>query len=160
LDDTWEYDGSDWRQLTIAPAPERREGHALVYDIARGRALMFGGLGVSFLNDTVELLPAPIGTWTRHGPGCAGSAGTPALDALPTTIPARGASFTLRLTSLPAQPGLALLAFGFDLALWNGIPLPMALDSIGLPGCRLWIGPAPGGTLLLARPGVAMNFTF
>jgi hypothetical protein len=35
--------------------------------------------------------------------------------------------------------------------------LPQPLGPIGLPACRLWIGPA--GTLLVAHPGTAQNIS-
>jgi len=45
-----------------------------------GRVVVFGGWNIGgILNDTGELLPAPVATWTRHGAGCPGSAGVRAL---------------------------------------------------------------------------------
>ncbi|MBI3893680.1 MAG: PKD domain-containing protein [Candidatus Wallbacteria bacterium] len=55
-DDTWEYDGTNWKQVS-APrtAPPSRSDHALVYDSARGQAVMFGGRsGASKFQDTWE----------------------------------------------------------------------------------------------------------
>ena len=59
----------------------------------------------------------------------------------------------IRLMSLPSQPGNALLAFGFGLTHWNLAALPLPLDPAGLPGCRLWIGPAANGLFLLSHTG-------
>jgi hypothetical protein len=159
--DTWEYDGSDWTQVNVAGAPLSLEGHALAYDLARGRLVLFGGYQVrGNVDDTAELIPAPVATSVRHGRGCRGSVGTPSLDAAPGTGPALGATFTLRLTSLPSAAGVALLAFGLDLAQWNGVMLPLDLGAVGLPGCRLWTAPAAGGTLLLGHSGGALGFGF
>jgi hypothetical protein len=42
LNDTWEYDGTDWTPVTAAPPPAR-SGAGLVYDAARGVLVSFGG---------------------------------------------------------------------------------------------------------------------
>jgi hypothetical protein len=162
--DVWEYDGSTWTRPAIASPPSARMGAGLVYDLARNREVMFGGsvtypssISWNSADDTWELLPAPVASWTRHGRGCTGSAGTPSLDAAPGALPTLGTSFPLRLSSLPAQPGLALLALGFDLAQWNGIGLPLDLTSLGLPSCLLWI--AADGNVALAHPGGSTTYS-
>jgi hypothetical protein len=147
LDDTWEYDGSGWRQLAVASRPDGRAGAALAYDLGRARAVMFGGP----VNDTWELLPSSMPTWTRYGLGCAGGSGTPALDAAPAALPSLGSTFTLQLTALS---GPTFLLFGFDLVQWNGLALPVDFDA-SRPHCNLWIGPAPGAGLLLLPIGGA-----
>jgi hypothetical protein len=158
--DVWQFDGVNWAQVTLSPLLRSRWGSAMTTDTARGRTLLFGGHDLIDLDDLLELQPAAVPTWTRYGTGCVGSAGTPSLDALPGAAPALGGPFTLRLASLPAQPGTALLAFGLGIAQWNGVLLPLPLDLLGLPGCKLWIAPAPGGTVPLAHPGAAVNFGF
>jgi hypothetical protein len=167
LSDTWEYDGSNWTQLVVSGNPLATYQTALVYDLARRRMLLFGGVNTP---NTAVLLPAQAATWTRHGLGCAGSAGVPTLDPLPgpararvlapaNATPALGSRFVLNLASLPATPGAAVLTFGFDLVRWNGLALPLPLDPFGLPGCRLWIGPAPGADVLLTHQGTTASFT-
>ena len=157
--DTWEYDGSNWAALSPASSLGGRDGEDLAYDGARGVVVLFGGL-VPWQGDTAELVPPTSATWTRHGTGCAGSAGVPALDAAPGALPSLGTSFALQQTAMPSQPGAALLVFGLGLAQWNGRALPIALDAAGLPGCRLWLAPAAGASLLLAHAGNAASFAF
>lgn len=41
--DTWEYDGSNWRQVTTSVVPPALWGHAMTFDQARGRVVLFGG---------------------------------------------------------------------------------------------------------------------
>jgi hypothetical protein len=60
--DTWEWDGQKWLQLTPPLSPPERYKHAMVYDSARARVLLFGGCG---LGDTWEWDGA---TWTEHHP--------------------------------------------------------------------------------------------
>ncbi|MBI2945238.1 MAG: hypothetical protein HYY25_13675 [Candidatus Wallbacteria bacterium] len=61
FNDTWEWDGSAWSQKqadTAAPGtqqPSRRVQHALAYDGARRRVVLFGGASSGgYLNDTWE----------------------------------------------------------------------------------------------------------
>ena len=102
--DAWEYDGTTWTMVNGRNAPTPRQGHAMVFDVARGVTVVFGGIDYYLLDDTPELVPAPNATRTRHGVGCPGSAGIPALDALPSTVPTLGNPFTLRLSSRRRNP--------------------------------------------------------
>jgi hypothetical protein len=43
LADTWEYDGSDWIAVATATTPAARAWHAMAFDAARNRVVMFGG---------------------------------------------------------------------------------------------------------------------
>ncbi len=44
LNDTWEWDGTDWARTFLSTAsPSVRSEHAMAYDGARGRGLLFGG---------------------------------------------------------------------------------------------------------------------
>ncbi|MFC1609819.1 kelch repeat-containing protein [Myxococcota bacterium] len=43
LADTWEYDGDAWREVTPPTSPPPRLGHAMAYDSARGKTVLFGG---------------------------------------------------------------------------------------------------------------------
>ncbi|MBK8232989.1 MAG: hypothetical protein IPK72_20995 [Candidatus Eisenbacteria bacterium] len=67
--DTWEWNGTTWVQQTPAASPTGRIQGALVYDSARGRTVLFGGVSRTNgrLSDTWEwdgftwtdLTPAP-----------------------------------------------------------------------------------------------------
>ncbi len=43
LGDLWEYDGTNWSQRTFAAGPLGRVGAAMSFDLARSRAILFGG---------------------------------------------------------------------------------------------------------------------
>ncbi|MFH1109499.1 MAG: kelch repeat-containing protein [Planctomycetota bacterium] len=69
--DTWEWDGTNWAVRTPATSPSARYGHAMVFDSARGKIVLFGGSSVmpggsgSPLGDTWEW----NGTnWTQRAP--------------------------------------------------------------------------------------------
>jgi hypothetical protein len=116
---------------------------------------MFGGGGSTFHDiDTWELSPPTTPTWTRHGLGCSGRS-LPSLDST-SNSPSLGTTFPLQLTALPAQPGIAYLAFGVSIATWNGLALPVDLGSFGLPGCKLWMDPTAG--VVLAHPGGSATY--
>jgi hypothetical protein len=52
-DDTWEWDGTSWKDRTPAQTkPDARHGHAMTFDSARQRVVLFGGL--SFLLPSQE----------------------------------------------------------------------------------------------------------
>ncbi len=55
--DTWEWDGNAWIERSPATSPTQRFGHAMAYDAARGRVVLFGGYGFfsgGLLADTWE----------------------------------------------------------------------------------------------------------
>jgi hypothetical protein len=58
--DTWEWDGYAWADVSPATSPPGRSGHAMAYDAARGRVVLFGGRG--------------------HSRGACGSSGTSCAD--------------------------------------------------------------------------------
>jgi hypothetical protein len=43
LSDTWQWNGADWIQLNPATVPTPRADHAMAYDAAHGKLVMFGG---------------------------------------------------------------------------------------------------------------------
>lgn len=43
LGDTWRFDGAGWTQITTSVAPDPRYRHTMVFDVARGRTVLFGG---------------------------------------------------------------------------------------------------------------------
>jgi len=66
--DTWDWDGVDWQQLDTPAAPVARYDHGLAFDAARGRLVLYGGIGIdrSAFDDTWEWTEAG---WTRRLPG-------------------------------------------------------------------------------------------
>ena len=65
FEDTWEFDGTEWRQIVIdGPSPIGRVLSAMCYDTARHEMILFGGLG-NFLFSSVPLND----TWVYRGNG-------------------------------------------------------------------------------------------
>lgn len=70
FEDLWEWDGTTWALVPFEDGPSRRVDHAMVYDAARQRIVLFGGFGGSSttmheLDDTWEWDGA---NWTLRTP--------------------------------------------------------------------------------------------
>lgn len=59
LDDTWEFNGTDWTEVATPMTPGAREQHGMTFDSRRGRVLVFGGVGMTAGDDTWSY-PYPI----------------------------------------------------------------------------------------------------
>lgn len=134
LTDTYEYAGSEWVQIAIPGSPpsnstETQHG----YDAARGRFVIHGGFGGSFSSDTWEYDGTNNGLFTLYGQGCDIVSGTPGLSGSTPTI---GQTLTLTFDNLDNYFGVVVV-LGLSNQVWNGIPLPFDLSSVGLPGCNL-----------------------
>ncbi|MEM4337114.1 MAG: kelch repeat-containing protein [Candidatus Woesearchaeota archaeon] len=73
FNDTWEYDGSSWEQISTTHTPPFRIRTAMAYDSNRKVVVMYGGLGEGFeiLNDTWEYNGTDwkeVSTSTNPGP--------------------------------------------------------------------------------------------
>ena len=139
--DTWEWDGTDWRQRTVTAAPSPRATQ-MAHDTQRGRTLLFSGedrvSGVLTPGDTWEYGPTHPASFQSFGAGCAGSAGVPTLRAL--GLPWLGDRFSLRVERLP--PGSSVLVWlSGSRSLWGALPLPLDLTGAGMPGCALRVSP-------------------
>jgi hypothetical protein len=64
VDVVWEWDGNAWTHRPFTTPPARRE-HALAYDAARGRVVLFGGSGLKAFADTWEW---DGNSWTQRFP--------------------------------------------------------------------------------------------
>jgi hypothetical protein len=58
LDDTWEWDGTNWSARQPSQRPPPMHGHAMAYDLRRSRVLAYGGIG------RFELWAWDGATWT------------------------------------------------------------------------------------------------
>lgn len=56
LNDTWEYDGSNWSEVMPDQSPPGRVNinQSMVYDDSRGKTIIFGGLSIGRMDDTWE----------------------------------------------------------------------------------------------------------
>jgi hypothetical protein len=153
---TWLFDGAAWRNDPRVAAPPPRGHHTMAYDFVRNRAVLFGGgdLFSTFMADTWEYEPGVIARWNPIGTGCAGTAGVPVLRPAAGSLPVLGTTFVLEAAPIPGS-GVALAGLGFTNQQWSGLPLPMNMAVLGMPGCTLHISP----DFALAMPIVAGRAT-
>jgi hypothetical protein len=129
--DTREYDGVNWTQVTTASSPSARDAHAMTYDSARGKVVIFGGYDGSNVNDTWEY-DVFSSSATQYGNGC----GNPALGFWPNLNPIIGTTARAMITNPPTP--LAAVAMGFSDTHLGSLPiLPLSLAFTGMPGCYL-----------------------
>ncbi|HSY51506.1 MAG TPA: kelch repeat-containing protein [Thermoanaerobaculia bacterium] len=69
LNDTWSFDGTDWTQIQTADSPSVRELPGMVYDSARDRIVLFGGIVQTYTGPTLRILnETPLkDTWEFDG---------------------------------------------------------------------------------------------
>jgi hypothetical protein len=86
-------------------------------------------------------LTAQSGQYWTFGDGCAGTAGTPILEAAPESLPQIDGSMTIRFTNLPSSTASTGVfgILGFSTTDWAGIPLPVDLTPFGMPGCKWYV---------------------
>ncbi len=109
-----------------------------IVDATTGAQLQFAPATGGLFTAWQDLRPSA--TYTTYGTGCSGAAGVPTLVAAAATPrPVVGATFNLEISNLPF--GIALVGTGFSNTTYNGLPLPLPLDALGMPNCTLWAAP-------------------
>ncbi|MBK8976367.1 MAG: hypothetical protein IPM29_10595 [Planctomycetes bacterium] len=155
LTDTWTYDGNDWTFVSpTGTAPNVPVEAAMAYDIGNDVHVHFGGRGPTGTSGgTFEYRSLGYPSYALAGRGCAGSAGTPLLEAAPGSRPVAGGTFTARVSNLPASAGYAVVFFGLTNIAAGPLRLPFDLTGLGITGCTLHCAsnpsfavPASGGT--------------
>jgi hypothetical protein len=133
LNDTWEWDGSNWTQRFPTAAPSPRLYHSMIYDVARAAVVVFGGrvtLTGAALADAWQW-DAAANTWrllTVSGTGIgARDLAAFACDRLRGRVltvggEALGARFNDTWELLPSLPNATALAYGAGCAGSAGIP--------------------------------------
>ncbi len=139
-DDLWSWNGVDWvKQLSTGARPSARSGAQLWFDPSSNEVRLFGGgCGTTFQNDLWSLALPVYSRSEMYGIGCAGVLGLPTLTVEAPSAPIVGTTFNLRLTNIPGVILPAVAAYGYSRTLWNGLPLPVDLAAVGLPGCNLY----------------------
>jgi hypothetical protein len=128
LDDTWVFNGRSWRQLALpaGPRPPARAFAAATYDLARGRAVLFGGDGsTGILGDTWEFDGAQ---WVQVTTATRPSARTQSAMAYHET---EGVAYLFGGTTTGGSNGWRSDLWAYDGTSWTQISRP------GAPSARM-----------------------
>ncbi len=113
---------------------------------------------VSSTSGSVRRIRPTGATAVAFGQGCGGSFGTATMAPAAGSLPTLGSTFQTVVSNLPLPPaGLSVGVMGFSKTTWGGIPLPLDLGVLGMPGCTAWA--APEGLAVLPRVGTTATFT-
>ncbi len=137
--ETWEWDGIDWQQKSTAQVMPDRNLAAAAYDVGRRCVVVFGGAnGASLFNDIWEYASGSFASYGLFGAGCLGSRGVPELAAVPGSMPSLGDMFRVDVTNLPLVGTPCFMFLGFSRTSIGGLPLPLDLSFVSMPGCSLY----------------------
>jgi hypothetical protein len=132
--ETWEWDGSNWTLRPVAASPPGRHRCGFAYDAFREHVLLFGGQASPEVADLWRYAPVVAATVTPFGSGCAGSAGMPEISA--PGRPWLGDTVALVASHGPAGT-VGAIWLGTSNTVSGPFALPLALASLGMPGCTL-----------------------
>jgi hypothetical protein len=134
--------------VTSTNQPVAPPGSLIVFDSSTGATLHTVALGNLWnIYTTAWQDASPTATFTTFGSGCAGTNGVPTLAAAAGSRPALGSTFTVEAGNLPY--GIALLMIGLsNVQTGAGIPLPIDLGFLGMPGCPLLVDPEINAPLI------------
>jgi len=135
--DVWSWNGTEWtiHLAQSGSVPSARTGSQLIHDNSTNRMLLFaGGCGTSYTNDLWQLSLPTFARSNSYGTPCVGSRGPLTLSVLNNSLPVIGQTFQMEMSNVPVfSPCAGFL--GFSNTLINGVPLPIALDFVSMPGC-------------------------
>ena len=144
----WAWDGSNFLENSVlGPAPDR-PGYGFYHPARR----VFYYVG-SESTDVWTLRHSNSAEHASTSPGCPGSNGVPA--ARTDTVPWIGDTFAVQFENVPSGAAVGVILGLSSSLLPGGVPLPLDLGPIGMPGCLL----ANSNEDLLLAPGGRWTMT-
>ena len=138
--DTWAWDGAAWVQLLAGSnAPVYRKNAAMGRNATTQRLVAFGGSdGSARFNDASELVVPVLSRLREYGAACVGSAGPLELRPVANAQAALGTTLQMQMTglALPFSAGVGFVGLSDQQV--SGIPLPVDLGLVGIPGCSAY----------------------
>lgn len=137
---TWIWDGA-WARM---PMPTPGGSVAATYNPAADRVVLLSRettlIPVVLVHEWDGAVPTLPSTGVPFGTGC----GSPplTLDQVPTARPTIGTTAQCALSNVTST--LTFVALGWSRTALGTLPLPLALDSFGLPGCELLVSAEVG----------------
>lgn len=133
--DTWEWDGVSWTQISMVQSPTGRYLHAAAYDGTQQRVILYGGFSLfQFLSDTWTTgVFGTMASATPYGSGCGFL--SPLLTPDPSRRPVSGMTGGASIVNAPTNVGALMI--GFSNQFFGPFQLPVTLAGVGMPGCDL-----------------------
>jgi hypothetical protein len=140
VDDFWSWDGIAWVKhfaTSGGALPSARKGAQIFFDASANELRLHGGGCGSNYSDELWSFQLPVFARSEViGVGCAGSNGVPTLDIANGTLPVIGTTVDFVYDNGPTIAGfIPIMSIGFDDQSFQGLPLPLPLAVLGLPGC-------------------------
>jgi hypothetical protein len=140
--DAWSWDGQSWtlHLPSGGGTPSVRRGTTLVHDPTANQFLLFaGGCGTALTNDLWSFELPVFWRWNAYGSGCVNSNGLiPGLSVVSGSTARLGQTLQMEVTNVPPVFSPSYGTLGLNRQLINGLPLPLDLGFLGLPGCLAW----------------------
>ena len=132
--EAWAFDGLNWVGMS-GPLPSARAKVGLALS-ANDRVCVFGGLGLQGVLGDFWEVPVPfLPSASVYGAPCVGSGGPLRLNSVTGAQCALGASFAMELSGLGSPSSLGVGFVGLSRDSIVGVPLPLDLGTLGIPGC-------------------------
>ncbi len=138
--DLWSWDGQNWQQHSnTTGVPGGRGDTQMVYDPTSRKLMIHAGGTSSFAYEDLWEVQLPVfSRYREYGTACIGSRGPLELRVVAGSLPILGQPFTTRLTGLSSGFAAGVGFVGFSDQSINGIPLPIDLTPVGIPGCSAY----------------------
>ena len=138
--DVWSWNGTEWtiHLAQSGSVPSARTGSQLIHDNGTNRMLLFaGGCGTSYTNDLWELSLPTFARAESYGAGCPTVFGPLSLDVVGDSMPVIGQTFDMELRNVPNfTPSFGMI--GLSNSSVGGVPLPIDLAFLRMPGCNAY----------------------
>ncbi|HTR51063.1 MAG TPA: hypothetical protein VMJ10_10185 [Kofleriaceae bacterium] len=125
LDDTWEWDGTSWTEITTAHSPGPRLDASMAYDAVRHRIVLFGGYGANYTGVKSDTWEYDGVDWTRKSP----TASPPAMAAAAMSFDANRGHLLL-YGGILSDSTDSTITYDYDGTTWN------TLSPSSNPGSR------------------------
>ena len=143
--DAFSWDGADFTRHNpgTSPMPTSRHGTQLFYNPTSNQLNLFaGGCGTTYNNDLWSIDLPVFWRSSTFGVGCQGSNGlTLALNVAQGSTGTLGHLLQCDLANVPVFFSISYGQLGFNKDSFNGLPLPLDLGIVGLPGCTAMVAP-------------------
>jgi hypothetical protein len=137
--DTWVFDGANWFGLLPGIAHPAARARCGIAANASGRLRVLSGVSAgSYSNDVWELNVPVVPRASEYGAACVGSGGPLQLQLNAGTRATVGSTLGMRLTGMTYPFAVGFGFAGFSRSSVSGIPLPVDLAAVGIPGCNAY----------------------